>query len=304
LLDPELHDPFDRYHRCVTSISSPAIAYEVGDVVAVVEPAQVHSGGRVVGTADVGNLLTVGRVGDEGLWVNFKTAGWIDPGYVVPAAQAVSFFSDRIDRDSTDAEAYFGRGRTLASQEKWDQASTDLDRAVELAPQRPAAYLARAYVRTRQRRYDDALVDYAQVIRLDPLEAQAYRLRAGVHVEIKNYQQAVADYNLTARLFPNNAALNNDRAWLLTTCPDETYRNGEQAVKDATLACELSGWHVYNRLGTLAAAHAEVGDFSQAVKRQQECLALAPERFQRSQRARLRLYESCKPYCEFPGVWK
>jgi tetratricopeptide (TPR) repeat protein len=249
-------------------------------------------------------MLTVGRVDEEGLWVNFKAAGWIDPDDVVPAARAVDHFTGRVDRNASDAEAYLGRGRALAAHDRWDDASADLDQAVELAPQHPAGYLARAYVRTRQRRYDDALADYAEVIRLDPLEAQAYRLRAGVYVEMKNYRQAVDDYNLAARLFPNDAALNNDRAWLLATCPDVTYRNGEQAVKDASLACELSGWQVHNRLGTLAASYAEFGDFAQAVKWQQQCVALSPRRFQPAQRARLQLYESGKPYREYPGVWK
>lgn len=280
------------------------IAYEIGDVVAVVRPAEVISGDRVVGTADVGNLFTIGRVGEQGLWVNFKNAGWIDPAHVVPATQAAAYFSERIRSDPSDAEAYFGRGRALAAHDQWDPASRDLDKAIELVPQQSGYYLARAYVRTRQRRYDEALKDFAEASRIDPLNAQAYRLRAGVHVEMKNYPQAIADYNLAARLFPNDAALNNDRAWLLATCPDEAYRNGEQAVKDATLACELSDWSVSNRLGTLAAAYAESGDFDQAVQWQQKCLELSSQRFQSAQRARLKLFEAGKPYREYPGVWK
>lgn len=291
---------------CCLSFALPALAhaFQPGDLVAVVQSAPIHSGGKVVGTVAPGNTLVVGRVGEEGLWVNFKAAGWIDPSHVVPLGDAEELFGDRLQKNRDDAEAHYGHARAKMAQEKWTDAILSLNEATRLDPKRSEFFVTRGHVLTRQRRYDEALADFNYAIQIDPLNAQAYRLRAGVNVEREKYADAVGDYNAAARLFPNDGALNNDRAWLLATCPDATYRNGEQAVKDATLACESCAWQVYNRLGSLAAAYAESGDFEQAVKWQQKCIEICPAQRKQAQHSRLRLYQAGKAYREFAGVWK
>lgn len=279
-------------------------AQKVGDIVSVTRKTDLTSGDRVVATAEVGNTLVVGGVNNDKLWVNCRAAGWIDRSAVVPLAAAIKHFDARLKENPHDAEALYARGRAYQAQEKWDRAIEDYTAAIAAEPTKTASYLARAAARTRKRDYDGALADYAEVLRLDPLDHQAYRLRAGVYIDQKKYGEAVADYNVAARLFPNDGALNNDRAWLLATCPNETYRNGAQAVKDATLACELCAFKTYNRLGTLAAAYAESGDFDKAVEWQKKAIALTPASHRQAQLTRLRLYESGKPHREFAGLWK
>lgn len=279
-------------------------AFEVGDVVVVIQTAEIRSGGKVVGTVEVGNPLTIGSVGEEGLWVNFHPAGWIKPDEVIAAKDAEAHFNGKVAADADDADALYGRGRARMAHDKWDAAIADFTAAAKLAPERASIYLVRAHAQTRRHRYEDALADYAEAVKRDPLNAQIYRLRAGVHVEKRDYAAALADYNLAARLFPNDAALNNDRAWFMATCPDEKYRNGDQAVADATKACEASAWQVFNRLGTLAAAYAELGDFAKAVEFQRKCLELAPARYQQAQQSRLKLFQAGKPYREVAGSWK
>lgn len=281
-----------------------ARAQKVGDVVSVTRKTDLTSGYRTVATVEVGNTVVVGGVEKDRLWVNCRAAGWIDRAAVVPLSQAIKHFDARLKADPADAEAFYGRGRAYQAQEKWDRAIDDYTAAIAATPTKTASFLARAVALTRKRDYEGALADYAEVLRLDPLDYQAYRLRAGVYIDQKKYGEAVADYNVAARLFPNDGALNNDRAWLLATCPNETYRNGEQAVKEATLACELCGFKTYNRLGTLAAAYAEAGDFGKAVKWQKKAIALAPASHRAAQQTRLRLYESGKPHREFAGLWK
>jgi hypothetical protein len=51
----------------------------------------------------------------------------------------------------------------------------------------------------------------------------------------------IAAYQETARLDPKNAEVHNGLAWLLATGPDGV-RDGKQAIKHATRACELTGW--------------------------------------------------------------
>ena len=92
----------------------------------------------------------------------------------------------------------------------------------------------------------------------------------------------------------------NDLAWLLATCSISTNRNGAEAVKLATSACKLTDWKKWYYVGTLAAAYAEIGDFDNAVKYQQDAIKLKPEsagdNFDEKQR--LELYSKHQPYHE------
>ncbi len=69
----------------------------------------------------------------------------------------------------------------------------------------------------------------------------------------KMYARARSDLNHSVQDAPNNAEANNALAWLLATCPDNSIRNGEQALLYAHQACELSNWRNPDIIDTLAA---------------------------------------------------
>ena len=73
----------------------------------------------------------------------------------------------------------------------------------------------------------------------------------------------------------------------------------ETAVAAATAACELAAWKDGGKLDTLAAAHAEAGDFEKAVKYQKQAIELDKPN-EKEYRERLALYEAKKPYRQEP----
>src|SRR4051812_6733524 len=113
----------------ILAIDSAVYGFQPGDRVAVVQSAPIRSGGKTVGTVEPGNTLVVGRIGDEGLWVNFKAAGWIDPTNVVPLDEAEKHFADRIRSKPDDAEAFYGRAKARMAKEQWVAAMEDLNEA-------------------------------------------------------------------------------------------------------------------------------------------------------------------------------
>jgi hypothetical protein len=118
----------------------------------------------------------------------------------------------------------------------------------------------------------------------------------------KNYDKALGDFDEAIRLDPNNARAFNARAWLMATCPNPKYRDGDQAWK---LACHAffdltKNWEEKDTTGimdTMAAAAAEVRGFGQAVYWQERALRayIDPEDRRKGQ-DRLRLYKDDKPY--------
>jgi hypothetical protein len=75
-------------------------------------------------------------------------------------------------------------------------------------------------------------------------------------------------------------------------------RDGKQAVGLATRACELTGWKNANWMNTLAAAYAEVGEFTKAVETLKQALTLpgGEKQYGPEFRWRIALYERKQPY--------
>jgi protein O-mannosyl-transferase len=110
------------------------------------------------------------------------------------------------------------------------------------------------------------------------------------------YEEAKAHFDEAIRFDPFDPSAYNNRASLLATCPEAKYRDGKQAVAAATRACELTAWSQPFLLDTLAAAHAEAGDFAAAVAWQEKAIGLLPDGVRKDDyRTRLVLYRAGKP---------
>ena len=90
----------------------------------------------------------------------------------------------------------------------------------------------------------------------------------------------------------------NGLAWLRATAPLAAVRDGAAAVIAARKACELTTWKDPSPIDTLAAAHAEAGEFDRAVEFQQKALDLFPadHPVRKEGQGRLALYRERKPY--------
>jgi tetratricopeptide (TPR) repeat protein len=212
--------------------------------------------------------------------------------------KAIADHTEAIRLDSQYANAYIGRGLNWDSKGEHDKAIADYNEAIRFDPQSADAYNNRGLTWTKIGEYDKAIADYTEAIRLDPQDARAYNNRGVAWKRKGNYYEAIANYTEAIRLDPESAIRYSTLAWLLATCPDGKYRDGAKAVQLAGKACELTDYTDANHLCWLAAAHAEAGNFDDAVAWQRKALDLASAGEKANMRMGLKLYEAGKPYHE------
>jgi uncharacterized protein (TIGR03067 family) len=245
--------------------------------------------------------------------------------------KALADFDEAVRLDPTRTLAWNGRGLVRRQLGQLDRALADLTEAIRLDPKFAAPYQNRALVHAAKGDFDRALGDINLSVRLDPLDPQSHAIRGTIHLSrgdpekaaesldqairlnpkyamayversrayqrLKAFDKAAADLEAGVRLHPADAEALNELAWLLATCPDPRVRDGRRAVVHAKNACDLAKWADAGLIDTLAAAHAEAGQFDEAVTFGRKAVALAekgPKDAREEFRAHLATFERHK----------
>ena len=79
-----------------------------------------------------------------------------------------------IDSEESTVIDYNNRGNTYDALQRYEDALTNYNQAVDLAPRFTHTYNNRGDTYRNMQRYEDALVDFDRAIELDPGYAQAY----------------------------------------------------------------------------------------------------------------------------------
>jgi len=210
--------------------------------------------------------------------------------------KAIEDFDEAIRLDPTNAAACNNRGLAWSGKGEYDKAIRDYNKAVRIDPKLAAAFNNRGFALSSSKgEHDKAIKDYNEAVRLDPTFAAAFNNRGLAWGYKGEYDKAIKDYNEAIRLDPTYAEAIVNLAWLMATCPEAKYRDGAMAVKHAAKACELTTWKKAGFIGTLAAAYAETGDFTEAIKRLEQAMELAAEDEKAVFQFVLTLYKQGKP---------
>ena len=193
----------------------------------------------------------------------------------------------------TDAQDQLKKGDVVG-------AKRNVDAVLQRDPTFWPALYVRAQIYSHEGKYDLALKDCNEALRQDRSVVEAALLRADINARLGKCAEALKEYNYLVSLHPRNVTLArilSDRAWFYATCPNGSFRKGQQAVKDAKAACSIMVWKDEDMIDTLAAAYAETGDFNSAVQYAAQALAIkgiSPEDSKRIQR-HLESFQQRKP---------
>jgi tetratricopeptide (TPR) repeat protein len=218
--------------------------------------------------------------------------------------KAIADFTELIRLQPNNSTAYSNRAYALQNVGNYAQAIADYSEAIRLSPDQPAWLHNRAMAWIELRQYDRAIADFSEFLKLHP-DAGVYDNRGNAYRDIGNFEQAVADFLEAIRLKPNDPAAYFNLADLRSTCPQAEFRNGKEAIAYIQRACDLMKVQTLPYsipqsfvLVRLAAAHAEIGEFKQAVELQRKALESSDVPFfaLENLRERLKRYEEGKPW--------
>ena len=211
---------------------------------------------------------------------------------------AIADFTRTLELNPKFANAWFNRGELKYENREFVAAVQDYNQALRLAPRDAAALNSRGHALYRLRRSAEAMADYNKAIEIDPSSAAAFVNRGDLQADQGNFAQAARNYREAIQVNPSLGRAYQSAAWLMATCPEESFRNADLAIEAAQKAIELDGNTDYRYLETLAAAQANAGEFEDAIKTQEQAMETAPDAVVQVYRRRIAEFRAGRPHRE------
>jgi tetratricopeptide (TPR) repeat protein len=167
------------------------------------------------------------------------------------------------------------RAEILATTERIDEAIDQLEELLKLAPGHPELLSRLGTFYAVDGRPSKAIDVFSRILEEDSDNFRALLSRADAYLNSGKHEEAIADFERAITMEDDDEHLLNNFAWVLATSLDDSLRDGKRAVELATKAAEQSNYETPHILSTLAAAHAETGDFENAKKWSAKSVELA-----------------------------
>lgn len=216
-------------------------------------------------------------------------------------AAALRDFNRVIELNPGLAVAYRNRAELLSALGRTEEAVADYSRAIETLPEDPSLLLARARGYQRIGDFAHATADINRAVELSPDDPDTITQRGNLAAEQGKFASAKEDFQKAVQLDANWGEAYRSLAWLSATCPQQQFRDPQEAVAMAKQAAQLSGPDDYLVLDTLAAAHASARQFEQAVKFEEQALAAAPRDSSTPLEQRLAMYRNGQDFTAAPA---
>jgi tetratricopeptide (TPR) repeat protein len=274
------------------------------------------TGSNALAHNNLGSILTGLGLTDEAI-VHYRAALAINPNYLYVrnnlgsalakqghTEEAIAQYRKAIAIGPNHANAHHNLGNALAELGRLDEAVSEYRKALRIDPDLAKAHYQLGTTLIDMGKPDDAITEFRRTLEIEPDDVDA-RYNLGVLLNRQGKTaEAVVQWREALRLRPDDTGILDELAWTLATCPEARVRNGPEAVDLARRAIKLSDGQSAEMLGTLAAAYAETGRFTEAVQTADRALTLAlahgETKLADACRAQIKLYQSRQPYRESP----
>jgi tetratricopeptide (TPR) repeat protein len=186
-----------------------------------------------------------------------------------------SYTVDHIPEGPYKADFQNRFGLYFLEQQEFALAEKQFNNALKFLPNSVFAHYGLAQVLWAKGERDQALLEFEKALTNHPPLDEIYYRKGVLLSEMGRTAEAAAAYRECLRVNPKRADALNNLAWILTTTSDSSLRNGNEAVRLAEKACELTKYTDPLLIGTLAAAYAEAERFPEAVGTAQKAISIA-----------------------------
>ncbi len=143
--------------------------------------------------------------------------------------QAIATVDQALAFDPKYASAWALRANALAKLERYPEALSDFDSALELESQKSSVdaaksgsiWFARGNTLLSLKRYQGAVVSFDQAIALEPHNASAWLMRGNALYALKRYPEAIAAYDTALKISPDDQQAIYNRVLLMKQVKQE-----------------------------------------------------------------------------------
>ena len=175
----------------------------------------------------------------------------------------------------TDPDAQVSLGNALVAKGRIDEAIAHYQKAITAQPDHFLARYSLGHALLEKGELEGAIQVCRSALLLRPSDADCQTTLAIALEEKGNPTEAIQHYQKALELAPKSISTLTNLAWLLATSQDASLRNGAKAIELATQADRLVGGTNTLVLRTLAAAYAENGEFTNAIRTARSAMQLA-----------------------------
>ena len=212
-------------------------------------------------------------------------------------AQAIAQFDESARLRPDSARAHFNLGTALTMAGRLDDSIVQYRRALAINPDYAIAHNNLGNVLLMQGNASDALQQFRETLRLDPANAEAHYNVGSLARARGDWPEAVTQFRQALALNADSTATQAGLAWMLSSAPDPSLRDPNEAVRMAEHMADVTERRDAVVLDLLAAAYASAGRFDRAVETSQAALDLKPPpSIAAVMQKRLELYKQGQPY--------
>jgi tetratricopeptide (TPR) repeat protein len=179
--------------------------------------------------------------------------------------EAISSFRQALASDPKNIEAHYNLGIALSRKGAFERAIAEFESTIRLEPQHAAAHNNLALALLKKGEVKRAIEEERKALRIEPNNAE---LRNNLAVGLLRDGQlaaAVAEWRETVRRHPEKTSVVITLAWILSTAPEPSIRDGPRALDLAQRAAQVAGGRNLMIIRLLAAAYAENGRYPEAI---------------------------------------
>jgi Flp pilus assembly protein TadD len=189
----------------------------------------------------------------------------------------ITLFQHAVAVTADNPSAQFALGVRLEKEGQPGKAMVRYRVATAIDPGYGKAWYNMGQLLRKSGQWQAAAESYLAADRANPHDLATQLNLASVFARLGKYREAVQHFDDALKIDPNSIEGLNNLAWLLSTAPEASVRDGGRAVTLAERGCSLTEFKMPILLGTLGAAYAESGRFAEATTAAERACAAASQ---------------------------